>query len=70
MERKTIMQNHPGIRIDRIPAEGPEGLLFAVAAVLIFLVGVPEVREFLLISLIGGIPTAGLLYLWHNQTRW
>ena len=63
------MQNHPGIRIDRIPASGVGGLLFTVATIVIFL-GVPEVREFMLIGLVGGVPTAGILYFWHNQTRW
>jgi hypothetical protein len=69
MEGKTVMQNHPGIRIDRIPAAGAGGLFFTVATVVVFL-GVPEVREFMLIGLFGGIPMAGILYFWHNQTRW
>ncbi len=64
------MQPHPGIRIDRIPASGGvEGLLFSAATWLVFL-AVPEVRDFLLIALAGGIPTAALLYYWRHQTRW
>jgi hypothetical protein len=63
------MQNHPGIRIDRIPASGAGGLLFTIATVVVFM-GVPEVREFMLIGLVGGVPTAGILYFWHHQTRW
>lgn len=64
------MEIHPGIRIDRIPTNGGiEGLMFTVATAVVFL-AVPEVRDFLLIGLLGGIPTAALLYFWHNQTRW
>ena len=63
------MENHPGIRIDRIPAAGVGGLLFTIATIVMFL-GVPQVREFMLIGLVGGLPTAAILYFWHNQTRW
>lgn len=69
MERRSVMQNHPGIRIDKIPASGIGGLLFTIATVVMFL-GIPEVREFMLVGVAGGIPMAALLYYWHNQTRW
>jgi hypothetical protein len=69
MEQKRVFNYHPGIRIDRIPASGVGGLLFTVATIVAFL-AVPEIREFMLIGLLGGIPAAGLIYFWHNQTRW
>ncbi len=66
---RFITRYHPGIRINSIPAEGFAGLLFTIATLVIFL-GVPVVREFLLIALIGAIPLSALIYFWHNQTRW
>ena len=70
---KRQLQNvdfHQGIRIDKIPVEGTPGFLFMAATLLIFLAGIPAVREFLLITSIAGAIGAGLLYFWHNQTRW
>jgi hypothetical protein len=67
---RTILNPHPGIRIDRIPANGGvEGLMFTIATFVVFM-AVPQVRDFLLIGLAGGIPTAALIYFWRNQTRW
>lgn len=66
---KNTMQKHQGIRIDKIPVDGTAGGLFVAATFAVFL-GLPVVREFLLIALAGAIPTAGILYYWHNQTRW
>ena len=66
---RFVTRYHQGIRIDNIPAKGFAGLLFTIATVVIFM-GIPAVREFLLIGLIGGIPLSALLYFWHNQTRW
>lgn len=64
------MEKHPGIRIDAIPAKHGAGLLFVLATLFIFLLGVPATRQFFLISLSGGLLVALGLYLWHNQTRW
>ena len=61
---------HRGIRIDSIPVEGIPGLLFVIATVYMFLGAIPATREFLLISGSAGVLGAGLLYYWHNQTRW
>ena len=69
MRINNVFTAHPGIRIDRIPASGFAGLLFTLASLLVFL-AVPVVREFLLIGIVGGLPTAAVLYFWHNQTRW
>ena len=66
---RFVTHYHQGIRIDSIPAEGFAGLLFTIATIVIFL-GVPAVREFMLIALIAAVPVSVLIYLWHNQTRW
>lgn len=67
--QRFVTHYHQGIRIDSIPAKGFAGLLFTIATLVIFL-SVPVVREFLLIALVGAVPLSGLLYFWHNQTRW
>ncbi len=58
---------HPGYRIDKIPVEGPVGLLFTIATLFIFLTGVPETRIFLAVSLPAGIVVAILLRLVHHE---
>jgi hypothetical protein len=67
---KQGIEFHQGIRIDKIPVEGIPGLMFVFATVFMFAASIPAVREFLLITSIPGIIGAGVLYYWHNQTRW
>jgi len=67
---KQGIEFHQGIRIDKIPVEGIPGLMFMFATVFMFAASIPAVREFLLITSIPGIIGAGVLYYWHNQTRW
>ena len=61
---------HRGILIDQSSAEGSGGLMFALSTVLLFLIGVPEIRQFLPVALVGGLLVAAGLYYWHNQTTW
>ena len=61
---------HRGILIDQIPADGPVGLIFALGTILIFLIGVPEIRQFMPVALLGGLLVAAGRYYWHNQTNW
>ncbi len=61
---------HPGILIDQIPAEGDGGLIFSLGTVLIFAIGVPEIRQFLPVALLGGLLVAAGRYYWLNQTNW
>ncbi len=73
MKKPLLASNiefHQGIRIDKIPVEGIPGLLFVAATVITFFGGILAVREFLLITAIPGVIGAGILYYWHNQTRW
>jgi len=65
-----IMKPHRGILIDQIPAEGAGGLIFALGTVLIFSIGVPAIRQFLPVALVGGLVVAAARYYWYNQTDW
>jgi hypothetical protein len=56
---------HPGIRIDKIPAKGWAGLVFALGVILLFLIGSPAVRWFFLLSIPPGILIGVALYLLH-----
>ena len=70
-ENKGLVETkqHPGIRIDKIPVSGAAGLIFVIGALSIFLIGVPLIRGFFPIMVVGGIVGAGLLHWWRNQTR-
>ena len=61
---------HRGILIDQIPADGAAGLMFTLSTVLICLIGVPEIRQFLPIAVVGGLLVAAGRYYWHHQTNW
>ena len=60
------MHTHPGIRIHKIPVKGPAGLIFAIGVIVIFLMGLPEARWFLLVSLPAGLVVGLALVLWHR----
>jgi hypothetical protein len=53
---------HAEIRIDRIPAEGMGGLIFAVGTALIFLVAFPALRPIMAAAAIGGLLLAPVLH--------
>jgi len=63
------MQFHRGILTDKIPVQGVPGALL-VAVMIIAILGTPAARQFFLITGSAGVLGAGLLYWWHNQTRW
>ncbi len=63
-------RKHPGIRIDKITVAGFPGLIFAIGVAVMFIIGLPELREFALVAVVVGTVVGGLLYFWHNQTRW
>ena len=52
---------HRGISISHIPVEGAAGLLFVLATCLIFGVGIPAVRQILVVTLPLGILGSGIL---------
>jgi hypothetical protein len=63
------MRWHPGIRIDRIPVTATVGgSIFVIGIVVLGVVGVPVIRELLLIGLPGGVLFAAFLYWWRNRT--
>jgi hypothetical protein len=56
------MQPHPGIRIDKIPAEGGGGLIFAAGMALLVLLALPGVRPLAGLALLGGLLLAPVLH--------
>ncbi len=58
---------HRGISISRIPVEGAVGLLFVLATGLIFGIGVPAIREILVVTVPLGILGSGILLYWHKR---
>lgn len=60
---------HPGIRIDKISIDGAVGFIFVVATLMIFLVGVPATRGFVLVSSAAGVIGGIILYLWRNRSH-
>jgi hypothetical protein len=68
MVNVSDLQRHPGITMHRIAVGGGVmGALFAVGTSLIFLLGVPASRWFLVASLFVAIGVAALLYIWHKR---
>jgi hypothetical protein len=57
-----MMYPHSGIRIDRIPAEGAGGMIFAVGIVVLFLIGVPAMRPVVALAAVCGALLAPLLH--------
>jgi hypothetical protein len=53
---------HQGIRIDRIPAEGVGGLIFAIGSSAIFLLAFPALRPIAVAAAIGGVLLAPVLH--------
>jgi len=53
---------HAGIRIDRIPAEGGGGLIFAVGSAAIFLLAFPALLPVAAAAVIGGVALAPVLH--------
>jgi hypothetical protein len=57
-----MMYPHAGIRIDRIPAEGAGGLIFAVGTATIFLMGFPALLPIAGAAVLGGVVLAPILH--------
>ncbi len=53
---------HAGIRIDRIPAEGVGGLIFALGSAVIFLMQFPALLPVAGASLLAGVAFAPVLH--------
>jgi hypothetical protein len=56
------MEPHRGILISRVPADGIGGLIFALGMVAIALMAVPQIRLLALVSLVGGVLLAPVLF--------
>lgn len=58
----------PDIDMHRIPVGGgAAGLIFAIGCCLIFLIGIPALRWFLLGAVAFGAAVGGLLWRWHKN---
>ena len=65
----TSMRFHRGILTQEIPVRGVPGALL-VAVMMVAILGMPAARQFFLVTGAVGLVWAGILYWWHNQTRW
>jgi hypothetical protein len=62
------LERHPGITMHRIAVGGSiMGAVFAIGTVLIFAIGLPVSRWFLLGSVLLGTGVAAALYVWHKN---
>lgn len=58
---------HPGIRIDKISVKSRVGLVLTVGIIMMFLVTLPEVRWFFIVSIPPGLLVGLALYLYHRR---
>ncbi len=61
------MQSHRGILVQRIPAEGLGGLIFALGMVALTLLAAPELRPLAAVCALGGVLSAPLIYRLHHH---
>lgn len=66
MNNEAQIKLHPGIRIDRIPVDGTAGLIFVLGMLAIGLLGHPAMKWLVLISLVGGFISSGILIAWRK----
>jgi hypothetical protein len=59
------LPGHPGIRIDKISVKSWAGLIFAIGIMVLFLIALPAVRWFFVLTLPTGILAGVILYLAH-----
>lgn len=61
------METHRGILVQRIPAEGFGGLIFALGMVVLTLVAVPALRPLAALSVVAGLLFAPLVHRLHSH---
>lgn len=61
------METHRGILVQRIPAEGFGGLIFALGMVALTLVAVPALRPLAAFSVVAGLLFAPLVHRLHSH---
>jgi hypothetical protein len=59
------MNHHPGIRIDRIPADGAGGLIFALGMVALSWLALPGLRPVMILCVLGGLVFAPIFHRGH-----
>ncbi len=65
----SSMQFHRGILTNEIPVQGFPGVLLT-AVMMVAILGTPAAWQFFLVTSAVGVMGAGIMYWWHNQTRW
>ncbi|MDE2925346.1 MAG: hypothetical protein OXT71_03005 [Acidobacteriota bacterium] len=63
------LKPHPGIRIEKIPVRGAAGLIFVFGVMFIFWAGVPPVRGFLILGVVGGLAAFAGLRWWRHRNQ-
>jgi hypothetical protein len=58
---------HPGISMHKIPVQGGMGLVFVIGLMVIFLMGLPQVRWFFLLSITPGLLIGAILCFIHRR---
>lgn len=61
------LPKHPGINTTRINPKGWVGLVFAVGVMFLFLIALPEIRWFFVLTLPFGALVGGTLYFLHRR---
>lgn len=64
---RPLPEKHPGIRIDMIPVRGRIGPVFTAGVMILFLIALPAVRWFFVLTLPAGIAVGVMLYLIHRR---
>ena len=60
-------KTHPGIRIEKIPVKGAAGLIFTLGVMFIFWAGIPTVRGFVVLGVLGGLAATAALLWWRSR---
>ena len=63
----TDQPRHPGINTTRINPKGWVGLVFAIGIMFLFLIGLPQIRWFFVLTLPVGALVGGTLYFLHRR---
>jgi len=63
---RSVLDPHPGIRIDKIPAKGGVGLVFTIGVMAMILIALPQARWFLALAIPAGIVVGLAMHFLHR----
>ena len=61
------LPRHPGISSNKISVKGWAGLVFTLGVMVLFLIALPEIRWFFVLTLPAGVLAGAVLYLLHRR---